>query len=232
MSQYYVQVDGIPPFIAMIEDTQKKAKQAGMLIANVELVMMASAAVLEPNISCAKWMIGRVYQLEQIWSAWKVAFCLAHLKHQCHLQTLGGGKPLGRARLMTPAPPSTINHIGTAPDNLALAALNNITVLQKLMAANLTLMASFGSLLTTNKKLAEGLATKGVATSAKATDTGGVRSTNTPFPGNYCWTHRHWVSQHHTSVTCRNKAAGHKDKVASANMVGGSNANEGWFGCT
>jgi hypothetical protein len=46
MTQYYVQTDGIPQFIVMMEDAQKKAKRAGMPIANVELVMMASAAVL------------------------------------------------------------------------------------------------------------------------------------------------------------------------------------------
>jgi hypothetical protein len=46
MTQYYVQVDGIPQFIVMMEDAQKKAKRAGMPIANVKLVMMASAAVL------------------------------------------------------------------------------------------------------------------------------------------------------------------------------------------
>jgi hypothetical protein len=46
MMQYYVQVDGIPQFIAMMEDAQKKAKRAGMPITNVELVMMSLAAVL------------------------------------------------------------------------------------------------------------------------------------------------------------------------------------------
>jgi hypothetical protein len=46
MIQYYVQADGIPQFIVMMEDAQKKGKRAGMPIADVELVMMASAAVL------------------------------------------------------------------------------------------------------------------------------------------------------------------------------------------
>ena len=45
MTQYYVQADGIPQFIVMMEDAQKKAKRAGMPIADVELVMMASTAV-------------------------------------------------------------------------------------------------------------------------------------------------------------------------------------------
>jgi hypothetical protein len=46
MIQYYVQAEGIPQYIVMMEDAQKKAKWAGMPIANVELVMMALAAVL------------------------------------------------------------------------------------------------------------------------------------------------------------------------------------------
>jgi hypothetical protein len=41
-----VQADGIPQYIIMLEDAQQKAKRAGMPIADVELVMMASAAVL------------------------------------------------------------------------------------------------------------------------------------------------------------------------------------------
>jgi hypothetical protein len=41
MMQYYVQVDGIPQFIIMMEDAQKKAKRAGMPIADIKLVMMA-----------------------------------------------------------------------------------------------------------------------------------------------------------------------------------------------
>jgi hypothetical protein len=46
MMQYYVQADGIPQFIVMMEDAQKKAKRAGMPIANVKFVMMSLVAVL------------------------------------------------------------------------------------------------------------------------------------------------------------------------------------------
>jgi hypothetical protein len=35
MTQYYVQADGIPQFIVMMEDAQKKAKRASMPIADV-----------------------------------------------------------------------------------------------------------------------------------------------------------------------------------------------------
>jgi hypothetical protein len=46
MHQYYVQADSIPQYIIMLEDAQKKAKRAGMPIADIELIMMALAAVL------------------------------------------------------------------------------------------------------------------------------------------------------------------------------------------
>jgi hypothetical protein len=46
MDQYYSQADGIPQFVNMMEDAQKKAKRAGMPIANIKLVMRALAAML------------------------------------------------------------------------------------------------------------------------------------------------------------------------------------------
>jgi hypothetical protein len=91
ITQYYVQADGIPQFIVMMEDAQKKAKRASMPIANVELVMMASAAVL-----AAQHFPRKVDDWEGLpavnctWRAWKVAFRLAHLKRQRQLQASGG----------------------------------------------------------------------------------------------------------------------------------------------
>ncbi len=46
MHNCYIQADGIPQYINMLEDAQKKLTRAGMPIADVKLVMMASAAVL------------------------------------------------------------------------------------------------------------------------------------------------------------------------------------------
>ena len=92
MHQYYLQVDGIPQYIIMREDAQKKAKRAGMPIADVELVMMASAAVL-----AAQHFPREVDDWEGLptpartWLAWKTAFCLAHLKRQHQILALGRG---------------------------------------------------------------------------------------------------------------------------------------------
>ena len=158
--QYCVQADSIPQYIVMMEDAQKKAKQAGMPIADVKLVMLASAAVIT-----AQHFLHKVYNWEGLpvaeytWRAWKVAFRITHIQRQRQLQAMGGGgKPLGGAHAVLPAPGDTINHLGAALHNLALAALNDTTVLQQLTAANLTLTTTNTSLTTANKKLSEALA--------------------------------------------------------------------------
>jgi hypothetical protein len=83
MHGYYAQVDSIPQYIIMMEEAQKKAKRAGISIANIKIIMMASAAVLAvqhfphkvddweglPDNSCS-------------WAVWKIAFRLTHLKCQ------------------------------------------------------------------------------------------------------------------------------------------------------
>jgi hypothetical protein len=95
MHQYYTQADGIPQYISMLEDAQKKAKRAGMPIADIKLVMMASAAVLS-----AQHFPREVDNWEGLpstlrtWAAWKTAFHLAHLKRQHQILASGGGNHL------------------------------------------------------------------------------------------------------------------------------------------
>jgi hypothetical protein len=100
-----------------------------MPIADVKLVMMALAAVLAarhfpPEVDNWEGLLAA----SRMWQAWKVAFCLAHLKRQCQLQALGGDKPLGGAHAVIPTAAPTIDHIGKALENLALAAWNDTTV--------------------------------------------------------------------------------------------------------
>jgi hypothetical protein len=129
-----------------------------------------------------------------------------------------------------PTAAPTIDHIGAALKNLVLAALNDTTVIQQHLAANLLLTAMVTLLTAANKKLADTLAwNKHSVLPAGAPITVRGRLTNKPFPGNYCWTHGHRVNQTHMSATCRNKAVGHKqDNAMGANMMGGSDADKGW----
>jgi hypothetical protein len=197
-----------------------------MPIADVELVMMALAAVLAAQHFPRKvddWE--GLPAVDRTWRAWKVAFRLAHLKRQRQLQASGGGEPLCGANSVLPAPASTIDHLGTALDNLALAAAYDTTVLQQLTAANLALTLSNATLTAANKKLSEALAKVSAPTPGTPRP---PRPVNKPFPGNYCWTHGHRISQNHTSATCGSKAAGHKDAATASNTMGGSDADKGW----
>jgi hypothetical protein len=91
---------------------------------------------------------------------------------------------------------SLIDRLESAFNNLALAATNDTAVLQQLTAANLALTATVAALMAINKKLVD-TAARGKPAKADGTL---ARAPNVPFPGNYCWTHGHWVSQHRTSA--------------------------------
>ncbi len=101
-----------------------------MPIADVKLVMIALAAILTVQHlprEVDDWE--GLPAIDRMWRAWKVAFHLAHLKCQRQLQASGMGGPLGSAHAITPAPATTIDRLGTALDNFALAAANDTTVL-------------------------------------------------------------------------------------------------------
>ena len=74
MHGYYAQANGIPQCIIMLEEAQKKAKRVGMPIADIELVMMASAAILAAMHFPRKvddWE--GLPALRHTWSAWKMS---------------------------------------------------------------------------------------------------------------------------------------------------------------
>ena len=201
MHQYYTQADGVPQYIIMLEDAQKKAKRAGMPIADIELVMMASAAVL-----AAQHFPREVDDWEGLpatshtWTAWKTAFHLAHLKRQRQILASGAGEPLGGAHGVLPAHlPPVMDRLESALDNLALAATNDKAVVEQLTAANLALTSTIATLTATVKKLAD----KGGKPTPRGTSaSSGPRLTKNPVPGNYCWTHGHRCSKDHSSLTC------------------------------
>ena len=190
--------------------------------------MMASAAVLTAQHFPRKvddWE--GIPAVDCTWRAWKVAFRLAHLKRQCQLQASGGGEPLRGAHSVVPAPAATIDRLGTALNNLALAAAKDTTILQQLMTANLALTTSNATLTAANKKLSEALAKRSAPAETPSTP-GAHRPSGKPKPGNYCWTHGHRCSENHTSATCGSKAPGHQVTATASNTMGGSEKDKGW----
>jgi hypothetical protein len=163
-----------------------------------------------------------------------VAFHLAHLKCQHEFHALGGGKPLGGAQAVIPTAAPFLDRIGKALENLALAALNDTTILQQLTVAN-QVIALVTSLTVANKKLADDLARNkgGAAPATPATPAAApappkARSGTRPFLGNHYWTQGHRVNQTHTSATSTCRVPGHKEDAMTANMMGVSEADKGW----
>jgi hypothetical protein len=222
MQGYYEQADGIPQYIALLEDAQKKAKRAQMPIADAELVMMASTAVLAVQHfprEVEDWE--GLTSTSRTWPAWKTAFCLAHLKRQQQILASKGGEPLGGAHAAIPVNEA----MEAALDNLALAATSDKATVQQLTAANLALTTKVATLTATNKKLVDAAAKKNTGAGTGASKT---PDADKPVPGGYCWTHGHRVRKSHTSKTCMNKAEGHDDKATSKDTKGGSKANKDW----
>jgi hypothetical protein len=107
-----------------------------------------------------------------------------------------------------------MNRLKSALDNLVLKATNNNAVLEQLTAVNLALTSTSVMLRATNKQLADKAAAAPKGSAAP-------KVSKHPQPGNYCWTHGHRCSKEHMSITCGNRAPGHKDKATFANTLGG-----------
>ena len=224
MQAYYKQLGGIPQYIALLEDAQKKAKQAHMPIADTELDMMAPVTVL-----AVQHFPREVENWEGLpaaactWYAWKTTFRLAHLKRQRQILATKGAEPLGGAHTAIPV---TVK-MEAALDNLALAATSNKATVQQLTEANLALTTTVSTLTATNKKLVDAAARRKPGAAAGTGKTL-VDAADKPFLGEYCWTHGHRVRKSHMSKTCTNKAEGHDDKATSKDTKGGSTANKDW----
>jgi hypothetical protein len=201
-----------------------------MPIADAELVMMASAAVLAVQHFSREvddWE--GLPAVARTWSAWKTAFRQAHLKRQRQILATKGGKPLGGAHAVIPVR----GKMEAALDNLALAATSDKTTVQQLTAANLALTTTVATLTATNKKLVDAAAKKqrpgaAAGAAAGASKKPGEGWADKPVPGGYCWTHGHRVRKSHTSETCPSKAEGHDDKAKAKDTKGGSENNKGW----
>ncbi len=131
--------------------------------------------------------------------------------------SVGGGEPLGGAHFVLPAPAASIDHLGTALDNLALAAADDTTVLQQLTSATLALTTSIATLTAANKKLSEALA-KVLTTTP--------RTPGTPWPPN--------KGKLFLGITVRLMAIVSasftrvQHAAMASNKMGGSEVDKGW----
>lgn len=230
MMGYYATTDGIPEYINMLEEAQRKLARANLPMSDDQLLAIASTSVLASDHfprPTDEWEARP--RATKTWPEWKLHYRAAHLARK--RQMLATGQQHGAANATT-ADNATISmetfeRLDGYLDNIAAAATTERDTLKQLIDNNASLAASVKSL-TGSVALLQAAYTQHIAKKPTATPT----PATTPKvkvkadPNGYCWTHGYMVRESHTSVTCTNKAAGHQDAATRTNPMGGSERNK------
>lgn len=238
MMSYYQDAEGIPEYINMLEDAQRKLARANLPMSDDQLLAIASTAVLASDHfprPTDEWEALPRHQ--KTWGAWKTHYRAAHIARKRLLLASGRNVPSsGSAHLATDAsaiPPTTLAHLNGYLDNLAAAATNDHSSLAQLIDSNAALTANLATITASLASLTAAFAILSAGkpvpapAAAPATTARPSRNRNLSVNG-YCWTHGYRVGVGHNSLSCSNKATGHKDTATRANIMGGSMANKGW----
>ena len=110
MQRYHLEVEGIPEYINILEDAQRKAGRAGRAISNETLLLFASTAMLtSEHFPRANDAWEERAEVDTAWAAWKLAYKQAHSKARVKAQAHGGSTKFGAANSAapprSPAPP-------------------------------------------------------------------------------------------------------------------------------
>ena len=241
MMSYYADAEGIPEYINMLEDAQRKLARANLPMSDDQLLAIASTAVLASEHfprPTDEWEA--LPRNNKTWTAWKAHYRAAHLARKRQLLASGkslSGSGVAHAVLADDATiaPDTFTRLDGYLDNLAAAASTERTTLAQLIENNATLTANVTSLTASVASLTAAY-TMLAASSPRAPAVPAVpapaasnrRPQGGAHRGGYCWTHGYRVRLGHDSRTCNNKAAGHKDEATRANTMNGCTDNKGW----
>lgn len=243
MISYYAQADGIPKYINMMEEAQRKLARASLPMSDDQLLAIASTAVLASQHfprTTDEWEARP--RANKTWAAWKTTYRAAHIARKRQLLASGSTSmdTPGRAHVVTTdaslVTPDTFERLDGYLNNLANAATQERTTLTQLVENNASLTASVATLTASVAALtaAYTLLSKGHAPAVMtAPVASGSARTRPPrlqqFAVNgYCWTHGYKVGKTHSSATCTARAVGHKVTATRANTMGGSSLNKGW----
>jgi hypothetical protein len=143
MMGYYAEAEDILED-NMLEDAQCKAEQAKMPIAHVQLVAIASTAVLASQDyvrATEDWKA--LTNAQKTWAKWKSSFRVVHLARKCQLLASDGAIPThaGAHAASATGPtshlsPGTIDRLDGYLDNLASAATSERSTLAQLIECN------------------------------------------------------------------------------------------------
>ena len=241
MMTFYATAEGIPEYINKLEDAQRKLARANLPMQDVQLLAIASTAVLAAQHfprATDEWEA--MAPALKTWATWKTTYRAAHIARKRQLLAAGSGEPLNRAHAVTTdnLPADTYDKLDGYLDNLANAAAQEKSTLAQLVESNATLTTNNAALTTSLAALTAAYTLLAGNAQNKAGAGNGTTSRNNRHrsndakqkfaPNGYCWTHGYKVGLRHSSATCTNKAAGHKDAATRANTMNGSATNKGW----
>lgn len=156
MQEFYDKAAGIPEYINMLEDAQKRALQINQRkpITDETLVDIASAAVLASGrFERADEDWDKLAPDDQTWDQWKPIYLEAHERLRAREAAQGGSNSFGGANAATDAEEAepeeaaaTLGELEACMDTLACAARTDAATLSELVKSN-------ASLTTANAKL-------------------------------------------------------------------------------
>jgi len=230
MLGYYAAAEGIPEYINMLEEAQRKLARANLPMLDDQLLAIALTAVLASEHfprPTDEWEA--LPRANKMWLAWKAHYRAAHIARKWqqlaagHTTSHHGGAHAVVSTLF-PGDPMTLDRLDSYLDNLVAAASTERTTLTQLIYTNATLPASVAVLMASISALTVSYAILANAPAPPAATSTCKKTTLDPI--GYCWTHGFCVKVGHTSATCTNRAEGHKDAATHNNMMGGSMANK------
>ena len=130
MQGYYSNDPGIPEYINMLKDDQKKASHACLPTRNNILVAISSNAVLaanHPPRMTKTWEA--LSHSKKTWATWKTNYCKAHITRQCQiLVSEDRGENFGSAKAATcqrkPPTADWVSFDNTDPSEATIDRLN------------------------------------------------------------------------------------------------------------
>ena len=232
MMGYYAIAEGIPEYINMLEEAQRKLARAQLQMPDAQLLAIASTAILASDHfprPTDEWEA--LPPANKTWAAWKTHYRAAHIARK--QQLLAAGAHMGSANAVMeidedPITADTFARLDGYLDNLAAAATTERTTLTQLIENNATLTASVASLTASVAALTTAFTLLGNGAPPPQAATPATRRPPHASldPTGYCWTHGYRVKRGHSSATCTNKKEGHKDNATRANIMGGSTTNK------
>jgi hypothetical protein len=196
MSRYYEGTPDISKYTFLLEDAQRKAAMACLLVTDQTLTVLASTALLAANTfprTTELWE--ELDPANKTRAAWKRAYLAAHKKRASRLHATGGADYLGCAKSAhsTTLNPGLLDSINNALDNLASAASNKKAILEQLIASNSSLATSNSNLTNQVKTLCDQLAAKSRSGICRVAGSNDPNKRRGPDPDGYCWSHGYCI---------------------------------------